>query len=59
MSDVLTRLLRQAYLFDDPMAYQAGVRDAFAALGADPEEASRPTTEGDPELRPGVLERTG
>jgi hypothetical protein len=31
---VLDRLLRQAYLFDDPAAYEAGVRDALAALAA-------------------------
>jgi hypothetical protein len=29
---VLERLLRQAYLFDDPVAYEAGVRDAIAEL---------------------------
>lgn len=29
---ILDRLLRQAYLFDDPRAYEAGVRDAVAAL---------------------------
>jgi hypothetical protein len=31
---VLERLLRQAYLFDDPVAYEAGVRDAIAELVA-------------------------
>jgi hypothetical protein len=31
---VLERLLRQAYLFDDPLAYEAGVRDAIAELVA-------------------------
>jgi hypothetical protein len=25
-------LLRQSFLFDDPMAYEAGVRDAFRLL---------------------------
>jgi hypothetical protein len=28
----LHRLLAQAYLFDDPAAYEAGVRDAVEAL---------------------------
>jgi hypothetical protein len=32
MDQVLRRLLSQAYLFDDPRAYEAGVRDAFDAL---------------------------
>jgi hypothetical protein len=29
---LLRRLLSQAYLFDDPRAYEAGVRDAFDLL---------------------------
>lgn len=29
---VLERLLDQAHLFDDPVAYEAGVRDAIEAL---------------------------
>ena len=29
MDLLLRRLLSQAYLFDDPHAYEAGVRDAF------------------------------
>lgn len=29
MDPLLRRLLSQAYLFDDPRAYEAGVRDAF------------------------------
>lgn len=29
-------LLEQAYLFDDPGAYRAGVLDAIDALGASP-----------------------
>lgn len=32
MTEILTRLLRQADLFDDPAAYEAGVYDTFAAL---------------------------
>jgi hypothetical protein len=28
----LDRLLRNAYLFEDPQSYQAGVRDAIAVL---------------------------
>jgi hypothetical protein len=32
MDLLLQGLLRQAYLFDDPSAYEAGVRDAFEAL---------------------------
>jgi hypothetical protein len=32
VDDVLEQLLRQAYLFDDPRAYEAGVRDALAAV---------------------------
>lgn len=35
MTEILTRLLRQADLFDDPGAYEAGVYDAFAALTDD------------------------
>lgn len=35
MSDVLLeKLLQQAYLFDDPGAYAAGVRDAWTAVAA-------------------------
>lgn len=29
---LLAGLLRQAFLFDDPAAYEAGVRDAWDAL---------------------------
>lgn len=29
MDLLLRRLLSQAYLFDDPRAYEAGVRDAY------------------------------
>lgn len=29
MDPLLRRLLSQAYLFDDPRAYEAGVRDAY------------------------------
>ena len=32
MDQLLRRLLSQAYLFDDPNAYAAGVRDAFEVL---------------------------
>jgi hypothetical protein len=32
MEQLLHRLLSQAYLFDDPRAYEAGVRDAFDAM---------------------------
>ena len=32
MDQLLHRLLGQAYLFDDPHAYAAGVRDAFEVL---------------------------
>ena len=32
MDLLLERLLSQAYLFDDPVAYEAGVRDAFELL---------------------------
>jgi hypothetical protein len=32
MDAILHRLLSQAYLFDDPRAYEAGVRDAFEVL---------------------------
>jgi len=32
MDPLLRRLLSQAYLFDDPRAYEAGVRDAFDLL---------------------------
>lgn len=28
----IDRLLRNAYLFEDPQSYQAGVRDAIAVL---------------------------
>jgi hypothetical protein len=31
---VIDRLLSQSYLFDDPSAYEAGVRDAFDVLAA-------------------------
>lgn len=34
METVLDRLLAQAYLFDDPGAYEAGVRDAVDAIAA-------------------------
>ena len=34
MDAVLDRLLSQAYLFDDPGAYEAGVRDALEAATA-------------------------
>ncbi len=34
MDAVLGRLLSQAYLFDDPAAYEAGVRDAIEATTA-------------------------
>jgi hypothetical protein len=29
---IIDRLMSQAYLFDDPTAYQAGVQDALDAL---------------------------
>jgi len=32
MDTTVERLLRQAYLFDDPSAYRAGVEDAAAAV---------------------------
>jgi hypothetical protein len=32
MTRVIDRLLRRAHLFDDPGAYEAGVRDAVEAL---------------------------
>ena len=32
MERTIERLLQQAYLFDDPRAYRAGVEDAVAAL---------------------------
>jgi hypothetical protein len=32
VEETLRRLLEQAYLFDDPAAYAAGVRDASDAL---------------------------
>jgi hypothetical protein len=35
MDPLLRRLLSQAYLFDDPRAYEAGVRDAFDLLSRD------------------------
>ncbi|MTV26147.1 hypothetical protein FTX61_12120 [Nitriliruptoraceae bacterium ZYF776] len=38
---LLERLLNQAYLFDDPGAYEAGVRDAFAALADAAHEPDR------------------
>lgn len=34
MDTVLERLVDQAYLFDDPGAYEAGVRDAVEAIEA-------------------------
>jgi hypothetical protein len=30
---LLARLLRRAHLFDDPAAYEAGVRDALELVG--------------------------
>jgi hypothetical protein len=38
---VLDRLLEQSYLFDDPGAYEAGVRDAFDVLAASRTEDER------------------
>ncbi|TVR33853.1 MAG: hypothetical protein EA388_10075 [Nitriliruptor sp.] len=35
MDHLLQRLLRQAHLFDDPAAYEAGVLDALEAVQAD------------------------
>lgn len=35
MDPLLDRLLSQAYLFDDPSAYEAGVRDAYELLATD------------------------
>ena len=35
METILDRLLAQAYLFDDPDAYEAGVRDATEAITAE------------------------
>lgn len=32
MEGTIDRLLQQAYLFDDPRAYRAGVQDAVRAL---------------------------
>lgn len=43
MEATLRRLLAQAHLFDDPTAYEAGVRDALEAVAAardDREEAA-------------------
>lgn len=34
VDDLREDLLRRSYLFDDPDAYEAGVRDALDALGA-------------------------
>lgn len=34
MDHLLQRLLRQAHLFDDPAAYEAGVLDAIEAVQA-------------------------
>ena len=34
MDQLLERLLRQAHLFDDPAAYEAGVLDAVEAVQA-------------------------
>lgn len=34
MDHLLQRLLRQAHLFDDPAAYEAGVLDAIEAIRA-------------------------
>ncbi len=39
----LDRLLRNAYLFEDPQSYQAGVRDAIAVL----ERSAEPPRERD------------
>lgn len=36
MDPRLRALLLHAYLFDDPSAYEAGVRDAFEALSDEP-----------------------
>jgi hypothetical protein len=41
MDETIERLLRQSHLFDDPAAYEAGVRDALDAVG-DRVTASRP-----------------
>jgi len=38
---ILDRLLTQAYLFDDPSAYEAGVRDAAEAIAAATDEQAR------------------
>jgi len=37
---ILDRLLAQAYLFDDPGAYEAGVRDATEAIIAEAERTA-------------------
>ncbi len=42
MDAVLDRLLQQAYLFDDPAAYEAGVRDAVEAIDARDEAVDEP-----------------
>lgn len=34
MDETIQRLLCQAHLFEDPSAYEAGVRDALEALDA-------------------------
>lgn len=39
--DVLQRLLDQAFLYDDPSAYQAGVHAAWGVLARD--DAPRPS----------------
>lgn len=48
MDVLLRRLLDQAYLFDDPAAYEAGVRDALELLWGDllvesPSDGHQPT----------------
>lgn len=35
MDQLRRQLMRRAHLFDDPAAYEAGVRDALAALGTE------------------------
>ncbi len=43
MGTVIERLLRQSHLFDDPSAYEAGVRDTLEALAraTDAQDPSR------------------
>jgi hypothetical protein len=48
----IERLLQQAYLFDDPKAYQAGVHDAVAALQEHAATVTREPGRDDVPVRP-------